>query len=256
MLAEQRQKLILETLAQAGAVTIARLSRRFRVSRETVRRDLSALQEQGRLRRTHGGAMSLAPAEPDESERARANVVEKRAIGRAAATLVSDGMSVILDSGTTTRQVADALAGKRNLTVYTNDLGVCRRLGRRNGNTVVLLGGVLQDHENAVLGPDTSAMLSQYFADVAFVGVGGITADGVLTDYSREASDLRGRMLLAARVPTVVADHTKFGRTTPVRVPNFDKAGYVITDRPPDDGIRRRLAARGIRLMIAKEDRA
>ena len=116
--------------------------------------------------------------------------------GIAAAKLVSDGMSVILDSGTTTRQVADALLSKRNLTIYTNDLGICRRLGRHNGNKVVLLGGVLQDHENAVLGPDSVAMLSQYFADFAFVGVGGITMDGVLTDYSREASELRGLMLL------------------------------------------------------------
>lgn len=256
LLAEHRQKLLLETLAQAGAVTITRLSRQFRVSRETVRRDLAVLDKQGRLRRTHGGAISLTPVEPDESQRELVNVEEKRAIGNAAAKLVSDGMSVILDSGTTTRQVADALVGKRNLTIYTNDLGVCRRLGRRNGNKVVLLGGVLQDHENAVLGPDTTAMLSQYFADFAFVGVGGITTDGVLTDYSREASDLRGRMLLAARSTAVVADHTKFGRTTPVRVPNFEKVAYVITDRAPEDRIKRRLVAKHIKILIAKRSRS
>ena len=256
VLAEQRQNLILDALAQAGAVGITRLSRQFQVSRETVRRDLAALEKQGRLRRTHGGAMSIAPVEPDESQRERVNIEEKRAIGIAAARLVSDGMSVILDSGTTTRQVAEALVDKRRLTVYTNDLGICRRLGRRNDNKVVLLGGVLQDHENAVLGPDTTAMLSQYFADFAFVGVGGITTEAVLTDYSRDGSELRGRMILAARTPAVVADHTKFGRTTPVRVPNFDKVMYVITDRPPADKIKRRLAAKAMKIVVAKSERS
>lgn len=252
MLAEQRQKVILDAVTQAGAVAITRLSRQFKVSRETVRRDLTALEAQGRLRRTHGGAIALSPVEADEAERELVNLDGKRAIGREAAKLVSDGMSVILDSGTTTRQVAEALLEKRNLTIYTNDLGICRRLGRRNGNKVVLLGGTLQDHENAVLGPDTIAMLSQYFADFAFIGVGGITPDGVLTDYSREGSELRGRMLLAARSPVIVADHTKFGRTTPVRVPNFERAVYLISDRAPDGQMRRRLATIGLKILIAK----
>lgn len=255
MLAEQRQKLILDALTQAGAVAIARLSRQFRVSRETVRRDLTALEQQGRLRRTHGGAMSITPVEADEAERQRVNIDEKRAIGRTAAKLVGDGMSVILDSGTTTGQVAEALTERRNLTVYTNDLAICRRLGRRNGNKVVLLGGALQAHENAVLGPDTVAMLAQYFADIAFIGAGGITSDGVLTDYSREASELRGQMLLSARRPIIVADHTKFGKTTPVRVPNFGKTACVITDRAPDDRLRRRLVANGIEILVAKRSR-
>ena len=255
MLAEQRQRLLLERLARLGAVTISDLSGEWHVSRETVRRDISALAARGALVKTHGGAVSLSPNEPHESAREAVNADGKRAIGLMAATLVPDGSTVIVDSGTTTRHVADGLASRRRLTVYTNDLGVCRRLGRHNDNKVVLLGGELLAHEDATLGLDTVETLSRYYADFAFIGVGGITDTADITDFTRTGSELRARMIGAARSVAVVADHTKFGRTTPVRIGGFDKVRWLITDEAPPRALRSAIEAKETTILVASTGR-
>jgi DeoR/GlpR family transcriptional regulator of sugar metabolism len=251
MLAEQRQRLILERLDREGAVSIAELSDLWRVSRETVRRDINHLAERQKLFKTHGGAVSLPASEPGVAERQSINAEGKRAIGDLAASLVPDGAAVILDSGATTRCIADALRARKRLTVYTNDLGICHRLANRNDNRVLLLGGELQRHEESTIGLDAIAMLARYFADFAFVGVGGLTPDGHLTDFTREGSEFRARMLVAAKSVSVVADHTKFNRITPVRVANFERAQRLLTDRRPDKKLRQALEAKGIAIVVA-----
>jgi DeoR family glycerol-3-phosphate regulon repressor len=251
MIAEQRQRLILDRLAADGAVSVGRLSAELGVSRETIRRDINLLAARGRLLKRHGGAVASALVEPDEAERALSNAEGKRRIGLAAAALVPDGASVILDSGTTTRRIADALAARQGLMVLTNDLGVCRILARRSGARVILLGGEIQAHEDATLGPDALDTLSRYSADFAFVGAGGITAAGYLTDFSREASVLRARMLSQARTACIVADHTKLERATPVRVIALGRRHMLITDRAPASALRRRLVERGVRIVVA-----
>jgi DeoR family transcriptional regulator, glycerol-3-phosphate regulon repressor len=161
-------------------------------------------------------------------------------------------MAVILDSGTTTDCVADALTTRRDLIIATNSLTIALRLGRHNGNRVVLLGGDLQGHEDATLGPDAVATLARYRADIAFVGAGAITSDGALTDYTRDGAELRSRMLGAARIAAVVADKTKFGQVTPVRVPGFERATHLISDRAPDKALAARLKANGVKLIVAR----
>lgn len=251
LIAEQRQRLILERLAAEGSVAVGRLSAALDVSRETIRRDLHLLARGGHLLKRHGGAVPVARVEPDEAERAKTNIEGKRRIGAHAAAMVPDGASVILDSGTTARCVADALAPRRNLTVITNDLAVCARLSRRGGVQLVLLGGAIQPHEDATLGPDAVEMLARYQADFAFVGAGAITAGGHLSDFSRDAAELRTRMLLSARTACVIADHTKFGRVTPVRVAAFGRGHGLITDRVPAKRLREALSRRGVRLVVA-----
>jgi DeoR family glycerol-3-phosphate regulon repressor len=221
------------------------------VSRETVRRDLNALALRGLLVTTHGGALATDRIEPDLDTRESANAAAKRAIGQRAAQLVPDGVSLILDSGSTTQAIARALLDRHRLTVYTNDWRIALLLGRRNDNRVTLLGGELSDHEDATFGLDTLQQLSQYHADLAFVGAGGITDDAVLTDFSRTAAELRSRMILAASVAVVVADHSKFGRVTPVRMTNFDKVRYLVTELAPAKALRQALAARGPELLVA-----
>lgn len=162
-----------------------------------------------------------------------------------------DGASLILDYGTTTHAVAQALHGHHNLLVYTNDLDIAVMLGRRNGNRVVVLGGELQDNEDATHGWDTIEQLSRYHADFAFIGVGGVTAQGEITDFTRAAAELRSRMLLAATVACVVADHTKFGRNTGVTVKHFEEAAWLITDMAPPPELAAALKARGPKLLIA-----
>lgn len=251
LLAEDRHRLILRRLDENGSVAIRALARELGVSRETIRRDIDRLATRGGFRKTRGGAVAFAPVEATDTERGMVNALAKRAIGERAAALVRDGASLILNSGTTTRAVAQALTTRRNLTVYTNDLAICRTLARRHGNRVVLLGGDLQRHEDATLGWDAVAALANYTAEFAFVGVGGLTADGGLTDFTRDGAELRGRMLSSARTVVIVADASKFATVTPIRVPHFDKVTHLVTDRAPPPTLRRTLRAKGIRILTA-----
>lgn len=251
LIAEQRHRLILERLGADGAVAVGKLSASLGVSRETIRRDLHVLARAGHLLKRHGGAISVARTEPDELQRSQTNAEGKRRIGLQAASMVPEGATVILDSGTTARYVAEALAMRRELTVITNDLGSARRLFRRDGIRIVLIGGMIQPHEEATLGPDAVEMLGRYHADYAFVGAGAITAEGYLSDFSREAEALRSCMLRSARTVCVIADHTKFGRVTPVRVGAFGRSHRLITDRAPDRRLRERLARRGVQVIVA-----
>lgn len=252
MLIEKRHQWILDRLARDGSVGIGALAEALGISRETVRRDLNTLAARQLLRKTHGGALADQGVEPSLSARQEANAAGKRRIGAAAARLVPDGATLLIDCGSTTQALASSLLAHRGLTVYTNDLHVARTLSRRNGNVVHLLGGQLLEHEDATAGWETVAQVAQYHVDFAFIGVSGIAGDGTLTDYQREGAELRSRMLAAARVPVLLADHGKFGLVKPVTVANLDRAQRLITDRAPAAGVRKGLAALGIRITVAR----
>jgi DeoR family transcriptional regulator, glycerol-3-phosphate regulon repressor len=250
MLAEERHGVILALVAERGSMTIAELHRRLNVSRETIRRDLALLAERNGLRKTHGGALALEMVEPPMAMRQVTNAEGKRRIGECAAALVPDGASVILSSGTTTQCVADALTVRRNLTVFTNDLASCGKLAGRNGNRAFMLGGEVTINGGA-FGRDTTAMLSHYFADFAFVGAGAISSTPWLMDFSREEGELHSIILKTARTTAVVADQVKFNRFAPVRVANFEKVNYLITDAMPAPEIVDALKPLSIELLIA-----
>ncbi len=253
MLAEQRRDLILNILGEKGSVSVNELFRRLKVSRETIRRDITRLAAESRLRKTHGGALSVDQVEPAFTERMAVNIEGKRAIGRKAAGLVPDGASLIIDSGTTTLCLAESLGPRRGLCVYTHDIHVAGRLAGRNNNRVLMLGGELQGNEGATLGRDTTQMLANYYADFAFVGASALSADPWLMDYSREAAETRAEMLAQARTPVLLADHTKFNRTAPVRVANLDRVSHLITDSKPDMAMAKGLAKLSAEILVARK---
>jgi DeoR/GlpR family transcriptional regulator of sugar metabolism len=254
VLAEERQRLILSMVNTRGSISITEIQRKLKVSRETIRRDLVVLADGQRLRKTHGGALSLEQSEPEMTVRQVTNVEGKRAIGQLAAGLVPDGASVILASGTTVQAVADALSVRRELTVFTNSVISCGRLMGHNGNRVYMLGGEVQASNGATLGRDATAMLANYFADFVFVGAGAISPAGWLMDYTREEGELHSLMLQSARTSVIVADHGKFGRFAPIRVGNFDKVTHLVTDLTLDPEITSALAALPLEILVA--DRA
>jgi DeoR/GlpR family transcriptional regulator of sugar metabolism len=251
VLAEERQGRILALVNARGSISATEIQRKLKVSRETIRRDLMLLADQSKLRKTHGGAISLERSEPEMTLRQVTNVDGKRAIGRLAASLIPDGASVILASGTTVQSVADELLGRRNLTVFTNCVTSCVKLIGNNGNRVYMLGGEVQSENRAALGRDATDMLSHYFADFAVIGAGAISPTGLLMDYTREEAELHGLMLRTARTVTVVADHDKFGRFAPVRVESLEKATYLITDRPPDPALAETLSGLPLEILVA-----
>ncbi|HVJ34638.1 MAG TPA: DeoR/GlpR family DNA-binding transcription regulator [Terriglobia bacterium] len=270
MLAEARQNFILKRLDQEGSVSIADLARTLGASRETIRRDLKQLATRELLRQTHGGAVVMAANEPDIADRLVVNSREKEAIGRRAALLVPDGASLVIDSGSTTWPLVEALDERRSLTVYTNSLRVAQRLWRRNNNRIYLLGGEIQPYEDMTGGWDATRMLERYHADLAFISVNGLCAASdpresgaqsnvlggvqggiVLSDYHRDIAELHGRMILAADRPVLLCDHSKIGRMQPFPVEHAGRLTCLITDREPEGDLVRSLQLQNTDYLVA-----
>ncbi len=251
MLAEERRSRILEVLDVRGSVSVTELHRQLGVSRETIRRDITLLAHESRLRKTHGGALAHTSMEPSLSERLSVNIEGKRRIAEAAAELVPDGCSVIIDSGSTTQCLADSLNLHRDLTIYTNDLQVANKLYGRNGHRVFMIGGELNENEGSTFGADSIAMLSNYFTDFSFLGVSAVSAHAWLTDYSRAAAELRATMITQAKTSVLLADRSKFNVTASARIQNADQASMMITDTDPGEKITNTLKGFGMELRIA-----
>lgn len=259
-IAARRHDEILRRLAVDGNVSVEEMAARFDVSRETIRRDLKALAGRGRLAIVHGGATRRAD-EPALADRRSDNPEGKAAIGRRGAALVEDGMVVLLDSGTTTLALAHALAGLdpagearpawTGLTVCTNSLPIGLCLCRVPGIRVHLLGGEIAGRDEATSGQEAIEALGRFRADLAFVGAGGISPAGAVTDFALGPMALRARMLAGAERGYIVADWAKFGRLTPIRLQPIPKGTGLIVDAAPPDSMARALAKRGLAVEIA-----
>jgi DeoR family glycerol-3-phosphate regulon repressor len=159
-------------------------------------------------------------------------------------------MVVLLDSGTTTLAVARALRAKQNLTICTNSLPIAQLLCRVPGTRVHMLGGEIDATDEAAVGVDVIEALARFRVDIAFVGAGGLSEDGGVTDYTRTGAEIRARMLKAAARAYFVIDSEKFGRLTPIRIPGADAAA-LIADAAPPRAIADEIASRGLELIIA-----
>lgn len=234
-LAADRHGQILQALDASGTVSVSDLAQRFGVSMETIRRDLKVLADQNRLVMVHGGATTLT-AEPSLSRRADENAPGKVAIGRKAAELIEDGMVVLIDSGSTTLQLAQALMLRSNLTVLTNSLPIGLMLARTKAIKTVLIGGEVETNDEAAFGLDAMEIVRKYRVDLAFIGAGGISDEGEFTDYTRIAAEQRALMLQSGRASYVLADRTKFTRRTPVIIHvTAQQLAGLITDALPKD---------------------
>jgi DeoR family transcriptional regulator, glycerol-3-phosphate regulon repressor len=249
-IAARRHDEILKRIATTGIVSVEELAKGFGVSRETIRRDLKALAERGRLDVVHGGAARREAVEAAFDQRSHENADGKAAIGRAAAELVEDGMVVLLDSGTTALEVARALMARRNLTICTCGLANAQLLCRVPGTRVHMLGGEVDATEEAAVGLDVIAALDRFRIDLAFVGCGGLSHAGEITDYGRAAADQRSRMIAVASRAFILIDHTKFGRLTPIRIVEADRAAALLVDREPPKVITEALARRGLQAIV------
>src|SRR3954465_8532484 len=250
-LAVRRHNEIVQRLRAAGSVGVGELANTFGVSHETIRRDLKLLGDQGHLDVVHGGASRRGMMEPPIAQRIGADADGKGAIARTAASMVQDASSVLIDSGTTTEALAYELVGRPGLTVFTNSLNHALTLCRVAGNRIVMLGGEIDNNDEATFGTGTATGIDSVRADIAFIGVGGFAEDGGMTDYSIVASETRGKMILAGRA-YLLADHTKFARRTSFRVPNMDRCAGAIVDCMPEPGLAAAWANFGWEVILAK----
>jgi DeoR/GlpR family transcriptional regulator of sugar metabolism len=252
LLAEGRRRKILELLGQSGQVTIHELVKRFAVSSVTVRSDLDALSAKGALLRSHGGAVRYEPTQ-DYPLKVKATLhrSEKSRIGEAAANLVRPNETVILDSGTTTVEIAKELKrARRKITVITSALNIASELADAPEISLIMLGGLLRTLSYSFVGPQAETMLRDLHADRLFLAVDGFTLEhGPFTSDVLEAQ-LNALMMTVSREVTVVAGSTKLGRRGPFRIGPLEKVHRLITDvRAPKD-FTEVLCEKGIDVML------
>jgi DeoR/GlpR family transcriptional regulator of sugar metabolism len=255
-LAASRHGEILRRVEAAGAASVEELATSLGVSRETIRRDLKALAELGRLAVVHGGAVRREEAEASFAARRAENRAGKAAIAALAARLVSHGMTVLLDSGTTTYAIALALSrsGPQRLSVHTTSLLAAQVLCRVPRTRVRLIGGEVDPNDEATTGPGVREAISDLRVDIAFVGVGGLDPEGRMADFTRAAAELRGAMLRSAQHGYFVVDHRKFGRSLPGPIDGDAGAAGVLVDRRPPEVLRHKLRDRGLRVIAPPSD--
>ncbi|RUT31467.1 DeoR/GlpR transcriptional regulator [Arsenicitalea aurantiaca] len=253
--ASLRQARILAAFERSGFVSITELAEEFGVSGMTVRRDLTALDKRGLLARTHGGAVPVGvqavidSVEPAFDLRRRENADGKMAIARAAAGLIGPSESIGLDVGTSILALAEDIANRRDLRVFTNNLRVAMRLAEGNV-TVYTLGGQVRSPEFSLIGPQAAEALSGHFLDRVFIGVSGFDANGFY-DYSPEDTEIKRAFIAHAGSVVVLCDASKFGRRALSRIVPLERVDLVVTDAAPPPDLAAALAAAGIETVIA-----
>ncbi len=250
MLAAERQARIRSLVDQRSFVSVRDLCALLAVSEITIRRDLTQLEQQGRLRRTHGGAISLGSLEevPYVGRTAR-EIEEKRAIGRRAAALIPSGEIIFLNAGSTIMAMAHALAGRRDLTVVTNAYTVIPILASEPGIELVYTGGVASPQTGSAVGSIAQRMVGELHIDRAFLGATGVNLDIGITNSSLEEAALQRVVMQVARETYVLADHTKFGHVAFAHVAPLARFAAVITDSRLPATIYEAFANAGVRLI-------
>lgn len=241
MLPAQRQARIVQRLQEDGFVEITALSAALDADPSTIRRDLRELEQRGLARRTRGGALS-GPASgekdiPYEVKRIE-NMPAKQAIGRYAAAMIRDSDAVLLDSGSTTFQIAQTLRKRDNISVVTNDLNVAMCLANSPGIRLVVTGGILLESVYTLVGPQAVAGLSGLHVDRAFLGADAIHHDAGITNVTFVEVDVKRAMIAAAREVVVVADSSKFDHHALATVAPLKDVDLIITDDGLDPAIR------------------
>jgi DeoR family fructose operon transcriptional repressor len=253
MYAEERQQRILEVARELGRVEVASLTRLLDVTSETVRRDLTALERHGLLRRVHGGAIPLDRLgfEPGIAVRDSVLTAEKERIAKAAFDQLPAEGSILLDAGTTTARLADALPTDRELTVVTNSLPIAMKLSTRPNLTMLVLGGRVRGRTLAAVDVWATRALQETFVDVAFIGTNGFSVErGLTTPDSTEAA-VKAAMIKSARRAIVLADHTKFGNDNLIRFGSLEDVELLITDTGLDPSHVQSLESTGMQVIRA-----
>ncbi|WP_310527794.1 DeoR/GlpR family DNA-binding transcription regulator [Nocardioides sp.] len=255
MYAEERQQAMVQLIGQQGRVSVAELAANLAVTTETVRRDLSALERMGLIRRVHGGAVpasALAAIESGISERDQDNTEAKDAIAVAAiALLPPPGSMIIIDAGSTTARFAALLPRDHRLTVVTHAVSVAARLAGLPHIDLFLLPGRVRTTTHAAVGAETVAALSNIRADVSFLATNGISTTFGLTTPDRDEAATKRALAAAGRRAVVLADSTKIGVESSLRFAALSEIDVLVTDSGISDDDASALAAADVEVVIA-----
>lgn len=250
----ERRREILNRLSSQGHIFIDELSREFEVSEVTIRNDLEQLEKKGLLIRVRGGAIKAESAvglDIHISEKNKMHYPEKARIGKKAASLIKDHETIIIDSGTTTFEVAKNLNHLRGLTVISNALNIISHLANNSDLQLIVPGGYLRRNSLSLVGPLAEKNFQNLFVDKLFLGVDGIIASQGIYTPNLEEAHLNELMIKNAREVIVVTDSSKFQRKSLAFICSIDKIGTLVTDEgiTPED--KKKLEDQGVTVVIA-----
>src|ERR1044072_736810 len=252
MLNVERQTKILELLEKRGQITVVDLSKRFKTSEVTIRNDLKALHDRGLVRRAHGGAVKVATVRMDPSLKIKAELHadEKRRIGAAAAEMINDGDSIILDSGTTTQQIARQIKHKKDLKVITNGLNIAMELFGAKDIQLIFLGGVIRQNSLSAVGHFAEDILAQLSADKVLLAVDACDVEFGLSTPNVEESQVNQEMARIAKETILVADSSKFGKRSLSRIAPLSDIDIIITDKTLPTETQTELRSHELKLVL------
>ena len=252
--ANSRKQLILENLKKTGGIKISELAGKFGKSRMTITRDLDELATNGLLLRVHGGAVSNISRgyEPPYFSRKGLRTVAKQAIANMANELITEGNTLILDVGSSTRELAQLLKKRKNLTVITPSLEHAMELAGNSLIKLIVTGGIVRVGEMSIIGPISENTINEFNVDKAFIGAGGIDLKAGLTEYNTEDTQVKKSIIENCKQSIVLADSTKLGNVTFSKVIPLEKIDILITDSEADPSFINGLEEKGIKVLIAK----
>jgi DeoR/GlpR family transcriptional regulator of sugar metabolism len=259
--ARERQEHIARIVEEHGRARVTELAAQFGVSGVTIRKDLVVLEAEHRLVRTHGGALAADRSRPELSWeiRERLQTDQKLWIGAAAAGLVHDGESIVMDASTTALSVArhlKARVGWSQLTVVTNGLRIASELAGHPGITVLMLGGRVRWEALSLVGQLGDGLFSRINVQKAFLGAAGFTVESGLSDATDEEAQIKRSMVAAAREVIAIVDHTKWERTAFATFCPTDKIDVVLTDDAAPAAMVQELTDRGVEVRLVSTDQA
>ncbi len=247
-----RQNKILTLARENGEVDVEKLSVAFKVSPQTIRKDLNELCAKQLLQRIHGGAI-VGRGMENVSYEARRLLAPgpKKAIGKAAAALIPDKSSILINIGTTTEQVAHALRDHRGLLVITNNINAVEIMKNFFGIELIIAGGQVRRSDGGIIGVAAVDFINQFKVDYAIIGVSAIDDDGSLLDYDFREVSVAQAIIKNARHVILVTDTMKFERSAPIRISHISKINTIVVN----DRLPRKLEdiciANGVEIVIA-----
>ena len=232
LFAEERKERILELLEENSKILVPELSELFEVSQVTIRGYLRDLEGEGKLRRTHGGAIPVGKSGDEPTSRLKAveHITEKQRIASAAASLVDDGDVVALDTGTTTLELAKALSLKKRLTIVTNDLGIASFMEDNSDAAIMLIGGILRRGFRCTTGPMAIAAFKDINADVVFVAANGFSLEHGFSTPSVDHAEMKRALMGMASRCVMVMDSSKIGKVSFISFAALRDIDRLITD--------------------------
>ena len=247
----QRQMKVQELFANEEFVSLEDICERFNASKSSIRRDLIELERKGVLRRVHGGAISLQTRDEmlDFKRLSTSSHDEKVRIGKAAASLVKDGQTVILGGGSSVAEVASSLSN-RLIQIVTNSIPVAQVFWDSKQAEVTLTGGYLYPRLGVQIGPICEKMLDSVSADILIMGIGGITASGISDSNSLNVESIRA-MIRAARRVIIVADRSKFGQDSMIHVAPLSEIDQIVSDKDLDPDFQQMLKTNNVDCLLA-----